>query len=39
MIYQFRKWLKIYEIHQRLKVWAHVPIAVSLGAAAAHVYR
>ena len=38
-IYQLRKELKIYEINQRLKLWAHVPIAVSSSTAAAHMYR
>ena len=39
IIYQLRKLLKIYEINQRLKLWAHAPIAVSSFSAAAHVYR
>ena len=34
-----RKELKIYKINQRLKLWAYVPIAVSLCPAAAHIYR
>ena len=31
--------LKIYDINQRLKLWAPVPIAVSSCPAAAHMYR
>ena len=39
IIYQLRKQLKIYEINQRLKLWARVPIAVSSHPAAAHMCR
>ena len=34
-----KKVVKIYKINQRLKLWSHVTIAVSLCPAAAHMHR
>ena len=34
-----KKLVKNLQINQRLKLWARVPIAVSLRPAAAHLYR
>ena len=34
-----KKVVRIYEINQRLKLWARVPIAISSCPAAAHMYK